>query len=114
MEKVDQAIKSIIDEFAKAARSGVTPDELEKAKAFLKGKIILRLEDSEEYSHLLGKYELLQEKLMGSEEVMQKIDEVTLDQINKVAADLFREEELRLAVIGPYDDKERFEKLLKY
>ncbi len=114
VEKVDQAIKSIIDEFAKAARSGVTPDELEKAKAFLKGKIILRLEDSEEYSHLLGKYELLQEKLMGSEEVMQKIDEVTLDQINKVAADLFREEELRLAVIGPYDDKERFEKLLKY
>ncbi len=114
VEKVDQAIISINKEYAKAVARGVTVLELKKAKAFLKGKIILRLEDSEEYSHLIGKYELLQKKQVGLEEIMKKIDKVTLSQVNAVAKDLFKPELLRMAIIGPYEDKARFEKLLKF
>jgi predicted Zn-dependent peptidase len=114
VEKVDQAIKSINGQYALAATKGVTATELKKAKAFLKGKIILRLEDSEEYSHLIGKYELLQKKLVGLDEIIAKIDKVTLSQVNAVAKDLFKPELLRMAIIGPYEDKARFEKLLKF
>jgi predicted Zn-dependent peptidase len=114
VDRIDQAIISIIAEYKLAAEGGVTAEELAKAKAYLKGKIVLRLEDSEEYSHLIGKYELLQGKQASLEEVLQKIEAVELDQVNKVAADLLREDKLKLAVIGPYDDKTRFEKLLKF
>lgn len=114
VEKVDQAVKSIVNEYAKAFAKGVTAKELETAKSYLKGKIILRLEDSEEYCHLLGTYELLQDRLVGMDDILAEIDSVTLKQINAVARDLFKEDALHLSVIGPYDDKGRFQKLLKY
>lgn len=114
VEKIDQAIQSIVAEYEKAADNGVNAEELEKAKAYLKGKIILRLEDSEEYAHLIGKYELLQNKQVSLEDLEKQINKVTLPQVNKVAKELFQSDLLNLAVIGPYEDKERFEKLLKF
>ena len=114
VEKIDQAIKSIVAEYKKAGEEGLLEAELIKAKSYLKGKIILRLEDSEEYSHLIGKYELLRGKKIGLEEVLEQIDQVKLSEVNQVARDLFKESNLRLAVIGPYDDAARFEQLLKY
>jgi predicted Zn-dependent peptidase len=48
------------------------------------------------------------------EEIMRKIDQVTIDEIQKVAFDIFRKETLNLAIIGPYKEEERFKKLLKF
>ncbi|MCC6643179.1 insulinase family protein [Candidatus Peregrinibacteria bacterium] len=114
VDRIDLAITSIIEQYKLAAEAGVTANELAKAKAYLKGKIVLRLEDSEEYSHLIGKYELLQDKVVGLEELMKHLDAVTLDQVNQVARELFKEDKLRLAVIGPYEDEKHFEELLKF
>jgi len=87
--------------------------ELQKAKNFLKGKMVLRLEDSEEYAHMLGKYELLHKDPKTPEEFMREIDKVTVKDVLRVTADLFKAERLRLAVIGPFDDSWKFEELLK-
>lgn len=114
VDRIDLAITSILEQYRLAAQEGVAAQELEKAKAYLKGKIVLRLEDSEEYSHLIGKYELLQGKLMGLEDMVAKIDAVTLDQVNQVAKELFVSDKLRLAVIGPYESEKHFEDLLKF
>ncbi len=114
VDRIDLAIASILEQYKVAAQDGVYAQELEKAKAYLKGKIVLRLEDSEEYSHLIGKYELLQGKLMGLEDMVAKIDAVTLDQVNQVAKELFISDKLRLAVIGPYESEKHFEDLLKF
>ena len=114
VDRIDLAITSILEQYRVAAQDGVSAQELEKAKAYLKGKIVLRLEDSEEYSHLIGKYELLQGKLMGLEDMVAKIDAVTLDQVNQVAKELFISDKLRLAVIGPYESEKHFEDLLKF
>ncbi len=112
VERIDMAISAIIAEYKIAAEKGVTEAELVKAKAFLKGKIILRLEDSEEYSHLIGKFELLHGGSRSLEDIVKLIDAVKLEDVNATAVDLFKAEELRVAVIGPYDDEQRFEKLL--
>jgi len=93
---------------------GITEEEIKKAQNFLKGKMVLGLEDSEEYAHLLAKYELLHGTPKMPEEIMKEIDKVTLADVNRVAADLFKPERLRLAVIGPYDDPVKFEELLKF
>jgi predicted Zn-dependent peptidase len=114
VEKIDQAIVSIIGEYNRASESSITAAELDRAKAYLKGKIILRLEDSEEYSHLIAKNELLRGKTESLEDVLEKIDDVELMDVNSVAVELFREHELRLAIIGPFEDEERFLKLMKF
>lgn len=89
--------------------------ELDKAKNFLKGKMILGLEDSEEYAHLLAKFELLHGDSMTPEEIMRAVDKVTLADVERVARELFNDpSRFRLAIIGPYSDPERFDALLGF
>lgn len=113
VKRIKLAIEAIIEEYRKIRGEHIPKSELTKAKEYLKGKLVLRLEDSEEYAHLIGKDELLHGELEGPEEIMKHIDEVTVGDIVRVSADLFREDRLRLAVIGPYEKKEEFRELLK-
>lgn len=114
LEGIDKAITAIMKEYKKALDEPVPQAELKKAQEFLKGKMVLRLEDSEEFAHLIGKYELLYDKMKSPEEIMKAIDKVTAKDLQRVAQDLFKEEAARLAVIGPYEDEDRFMKLLKF
>jgi len=114
LKRVDEAIEGIIEQYRLVRDEGVPAEELKKAKAYVKGKMVLSLEDSEEFGHLLAKYELLHDKAKSPEEIMKYIDEVKISDLKRVAEDLFREEKLKLAVIGPYSDSEHFKKLLKF
>ncbi|EKD63317.1 MAG: peptidase M16 protein, partial [uncultured bacterium] len=77
--------------------------ELSKGKEFIKGKIALRLEDSEEMAHLLGKYELLYGKIKTVEEIARGVDAVTAEDVQRVARELLAPENLRIAAIGPVE-----------
>ncbi len=50
---------------------------------------------------------------MSPEEVFEQIDKVSIDDIKRVAGDIFRPEKLNLALIGPYRMKSSFENILK-
>lgn len=113
LDGIDKAITAVLKEFKKVTDEAVGEEELTKSKEFLKGKMILRLEDSEEFAHLLGKYDVLYGKSKTPEEIMAEVDKVTPEDLMRVAKDLFREDKLYLAVIGPYDDEERFKALMK-
>jgi predicted Zn-dependent peptidase len=102
LEGIDKAIVAVNHEYGKMLQDAVPEMELKKAKEFLKGKLVLRLEDSEEYAHLLGKYQLLYDKIVTPEEIMEEIDKVNVKDIGRVAKDLFRQDRMYLAVIGPY------------
>jgi predicted Zn-dependent peptidase len=114
VEKIDQAITAIMGEYKKVLDEKIPEAEAKKARDFIKGKLVLRLEDSEEYAHLLGKYELLYGKGKTLEEIMKKVDAVTPEDMARVAKDIFREDSVFLSVIGPYDGEDRFAKLLKF
>lgn len=113
VKRIKLAIQGIKDQYKKISGERVPAKELKKAKEFLKGKLVLSLEDSEQYAHLLGKNELLYGKLESPEEIMKKIDKVTALDIARVSKDLFRPENLHIAAIGPYDNKQEFEELLR-
>jgi len=113
VDGVEEAITAIIEEYRKIKSKKILAPELEKAKSFIKGKTVLRLEDSEEYAHLLGKFELLHNETMTPEEILKEIEAVTIDDISRVANDLFKPENIKIGVIGPYSDKSHFENLLK-
>lgn len=114
LNRIDEAVAGIVEQYKILLEDGVPEKELEKSKAYLKGKMVLGLEDSEGVSHFLAKYELLFGGCKELEEVMARIDAVTVEDLERVAKDLFVEEKMKFAAIGPYEDKERFEKLMKF
>lgn len=114
LKRVDEAIEGIIEQYRIMRDDGVDEAELAKAKSYFKGKMILKLEDSEEFSHLLAKFELLHGEVKSPEDIMAELDKVTVEDIARVAKDVLKEDEMRLAAIGPYSDEARFEAMLKY
>ena len=114
LNRTELAVSSIITEYKKIVEEKVPQKELTKAKDYIKGKMILGLEDSEEYAHLIAKQALLHGKIKTPKEIMAEIDKVTMEDIARVSQDIFKPEKMKLAIIGPFEDKERFEKLLKF
>ncbi len=111
--RLHEAIADIVREYKICAEHGVTPDELQRAKDYLKGKITLGLEDSEERAHFYGKQELLYPEIRDVDEYFAKIDAVTVERVNALAAQLLKPELLRLVVIGKEEKKEVLAELLK-
>lgn len=111
--RVDEAISLIRDEYIKIASTDpVSEKELHKSKEYLKGKIILNFEDSEEVAHFYGKQMLLYKKTKSIDQVFKAVDAVSVDDIARIAKELFVPERMKLVVIGPYDDESRFVSLL--
>lgn len=110
--RLNEAIKLIINEYDKVVEGGVDADEVERAKSYMKGSIILSLEDSEELAHFFGKQKLMYPQVRTVEEYIQKIEDVSQEQIETLARKLLTHDNLRLAVIGNTDNKQELEGLL--
>ncbi|MCJ7792467.1 MAG: insulinase family protein [Candidatus Marinimicrobia bacterium] len=114
LKKIGEALQVTLAEFADLVETKVTPAELKKAKEFIKGRFILSLEDSKNVAGRYLNLALLEKKIRTPEEVMALIDQVTAEDIQRVAKDIFKSEKLNLAIIGPYRDEKRFQKKLKF
>jgi predicted Zn-dependent peptidase len=55
---------------------------------------------------------VLEENLREPDEVLAELDKVTREDIQRVAQDIIRDDRLNFALIGPFDDPERFQRLL--
>ncbi len=113
INKIDEAIKVILHEYWQIVEQKVDLKELNKAKEFLKGRLILALEHSEAVAERYALQALLEKKIEDPQEIIETVDKVTPEDIQRVAKDIFVPEKLNLAIIGPYNDEERFLKLLK-
>jgi predicted Zn-dependent peptidase len=113
INKIDEVIKIILEQYWLITKEKVGLKELNKAKECEKGKFILSMEDSQNVAEFYALQALLDEKIMDTQEVIETIDKVTPEDIQRVAKDIFSPEKLNLAIIGPYNDEERFLKLLK-
>jgi predicted Zn-dependent peptidase len=98
--KLDQVLEVVRGELAKVADSGITAEELARGKGQLKGGLVLGLEDSASRMSRLGKSELVDDDLLSIDEVLGRIEAVTLDDVRTLAAALFTQPEI-LAVVGP-------------
>ena len=110
--RLHEAITAIRHEYELAAPDGITKQELRRAKDFLKGKITLSMEDSEERAHFFGKQQLLYPEVRDLKEYFEKIENVSVEQINRLAAKLLRKENLRLVVIGKEKEEGKLEELI--
>jgi predicted Zn-dependent peptidase len=90
----------------------VPAEELEKARNFTKGRFVLQLESPHGTIQFGLRREVLEGRTAEPTEVLEALDAITSEDIQRVAQDLIDGERLYLAAIGPFDDTERFEKLL--
>lgn len=115
-KRVEEAITVILEQYhgIKNSELRIQNDELKKAKEYLKGHLVLELEDSRSVASYYASRELLEEKIENPDELLKKIDFVTVEQIEDVAKTFFVPQALNLAVIGDFEDRQRFEKLLSF
>jgi predicted Zn-dependent peptidase len=112
INRIDQAVTTIRDELRKIAAEAVPADELEKARNFAKGRFVLQLENPQGLILFGLRREVLEGRAPDLEEVLDGLNAVAGEDVQRVAQDLIRDERLRLAVIGPFEDAARFEALL--
>jgi predicted Zn-dependent peptidase len=98
--KLEQVLDVVRAELAKIAQDGIDLEELNRGKGQLKGGLVLGLEDSASRMTRLGKSELIDDELLSIDEVLSRVDGVTLDDVRSLAAELFSQPEI-LAVVGP-------------
>jgi predicted Zn-dependent peptidase len=112
INRIDEAIETIARELRKIAVEPVPDAELEKAKNVAKGRFVLQTESPHGMIMFGLRREVLEGKAPEPDEVLADIDAVTVEDVQRVAADVIGDKGLSLALIGPFDDAERFEKLL--
>jgi predicted Zn-dependent peptidase len=110
--RVDDAVRTIAHELRKMATEPLPPDELEKARGYSKGRFVLRLESPQALIQFGLRRELLEHEIEEPDDVLRHLDEVTADDVQRVARDLFDDKRFYLAAVGPFDDPARFEALL--
>jgi predicted Zn-dependent peptidase len=112
IERIDEAVETIAAELRTIAADAVPPDELDKAKSFAKGRFALQIESPHGLIMFGLRREVLEGRAPEPDEVIAGIDAVTAEDVQRVARDLIDGDALRLAVIGPFDDPDRFEQRL--
>lgn len=112
--KAREGIEVILAELAKVAAQGVTADELRRVKDRAEGRLAFMLESTNGVAEDYGSSLLLHDRVLTPEEELAKIQAVTLDDICAVAGDIFRNDRLNLAVLGPKADAESYRDILKF
>jgi predicted Zn-dependent peptidase len=111
INRIEDAVSTIVAELRRSVVEPVPADELEKARNFAKGRFVLGLESP--YGTIMYgmRREVLEGKAREPDEVLAGLDAVTAEDVQRVAADILGSR-LYLAVIGPFDDPARFEPLV--
>jgi predicted Zn-dependent peptidase len=112
INRIEEAVTTVLSELRTIAAEPVPADELDKAKNFSKGRFVLQLESPQGLILFGLRREVLERRVPDLDEVLDGLTAVTAEDVQRVAQDLIVDEKLRLALIGPFDDAERFEKLL--
>ena len=98
--KTNDAVKTIVKEF-QGMHQAPSEQELNKAREYSKGRLLLRMEDTRAVASWLGAQELLQDSVRTPEEVVESLDAVTPADIARVAKNFLNDDKMRLAVVGP-------------
>lgn len=112
-KRTEATIRAVIGELQKLRDEPLRAEELARVKEYTKGRMALRLEDTYSVAAWMGGQEIITGEPLELDEVMARLDAVTVEQTQALARDLFTGEGLRLAVIGPQKDSAALERLLE-
>ncbi len=112
-ERAYLIISEILKEWKKLKEEVISPQEIKKAKENIRGNMLLLTENI----HLIAEYYafdlLYRNKIETMDQSLTKILKVTSSDLNKLANDLLKPNNLNLAIIGPFKDRQKFLQILK-
>jgi predicted Zn-dependent peptidase len=100
-DKVGDVIDLTLVELRELRENAVSGDELQRAKDHLKGSLMLSLESTSSRMSQLARQELYFGRQFSLDEVLASIDGVTIEAVQRVARELFREGASVATVVGP-------------
>ena len=113
IKRIDEAIEVIVDELRRIVDEPVEPDELEKARNLSKGRFVLQTEASQGAILFALRREVLEGNASDTDEVLAGLDAVTAEDVQRVAKSTLGASGLNLALIGPFEDRDHFEQLVR-
>lgn len=105
-ENAKEVLSLIQEEINKIVADGVTPQEMERMREHLKGGLVLSLESTAARMNRIGRMEVCQGEILSIDQLIERLDSVTLDDINRIARELFKDTKTVLALVGPIKEDE--------
>lgn len=109
---IDEALKVTLEILKDIKSIPVTERELGKAKAYLKGRTTLYLEDNQARLDWYLEQAAFKKTIKSPQAAFKEIDAVTAKQVRDIAQKLFVSSKTSLAIIGPYKTSSKFEKII--
>jgi predicted Zn-dependent peptidase len=111
--KIRPTIAAVLEELARLRDERVPDAEIDKVKAYLAGRLELRLDETRYLASWIGTQEALHDRVMTPDEALAAIEAVTAEQVTDLAGRLFHDEGLRLAVVAPAGKGRALERTLR-
>lgn len=103
-EQITQVIQLTLEEFAKLKNDEITDAELQRAKDQLKVSIMLGLESTSARMSNLARQEIFFGRQATLDEILERIDRVSVDDVRRIARDIFRPDQFAITALGPLGD----------
>jgi predicted Zn-dependent peptidase len=105
--KADTVLDVCLSELEAVARTGLTSEELQRAKGQVKGSMVLGQEDPASRMTRIARAELHDEPLQTIDQLLHRVDAVSAEDVHAIAQDLLTQS-FTLAAIGPFDQTHTF------
>ena len=113
-ERAIEVIKEIIRECNILKMEKVGDRELEKVKSLLIGNMKMSMEATDDVANFYGGQELMKKEIKSLEDKIKEVKNITSTDIQKMAKIIFKDENLNLAIIGPFKNYNEFKDILKF
>ncbi|MBN6185778.1 insulinase family protein [Aneurinibacillus sp. BA2021] len=101
-KQLEEVYRIMINTVAELRDKGISEEELRKGKEQLKGSLMLSLESTNSRMSRLGKNELLLKRHLDLDEIVQRVEAITVERVKKVAEEIFTNE-IATALVSPLD-----------
>lgn len=109
--KAVEVVEIIREVLHDVSENGMTTEEISRAKGAVKGSLVLSQEDSGSRMSNIGKSEIVYGEVMSFDEILKKISDVTPAAVRQLAGEILLQRPT-LALVGPFKDEAKFEKVL--
>ena len=99
-DSASKVVHSIVNEFRELKENPVSAEELQRAKNQLKGSLMLSMESSTARMSNLARQEMYYNRFFGMNEIIERVEAVTAEDVLEFANEFFRSDEIAVTVLG--------------
>ncbi len=110
--KAIEVVEIIREVLADVAENGMSHEEIERAKGAVRGSLVLSQEDSASRMSRIGKNEIVYGQVMGFDDILKAISRVNPTDVREIASEYLTKSPT-LALVGPFKNEAKFEKVLR-